>query len=64
MKGYNNSLRMSWFTTNSLISQPQKLILRMVMANLLSTSTPIVLSLTFTLEHMKLISFKMLHTLH
>jgi len=71
MKGYNNSLRMSWFTANSLISQPQRLILRrtkallrIVMVSLLQTSTPVVLSLTSMLEHMKLISFKMLHMLH
>ena len=36
----------------------------MVMANLLPTFTPMVSSLTSILEHMKLISFKMLHMLH
>jgi hypothetical protein len=70
MIGYSNFQKMDWSITNSSISQLQKLILkrtkallRMVMANPLQTFTPMVLSLTSTWVHMKLINFEMLHVL-
>jgi hypothetical protein len=70
MIGYSNFQKMDWSITNSSISQLQKLILkrtkallRIVMANLLQTFTLMVLSLTSTWVHMKLINFEMLHVL-